>query len=58
MCDLKLGIFLVVVVIGLLFGLYRVVDADVKNDKRLMTACMADGHKEYACVGMIKGHGR
>ncbi len=54
--DFMIGVcvFLFASLLGLtMVGMYQ----SYKKEVRLINECLKDGHKEYQCVGVIKGRG-
>lgn len=53
-----IGEWLIRILLGalalLLIGLPFIFVADCKNQNRLMGQCLADGHKEYECVSLLR----
>ena len=51
--------FLFLMIVGsMVFIIYAVaagIPGSEARHERLMQECMADGHKEYECVGLLKG---
>lgn len=40
------------------YGLVTTLDKESARYEQLMAECLADGHKEYQCVGLLRSGGR